>query len=239
MKTYKWLRNLNKTQVVSYILFVLSGIILSGTLLLNLNVDVLKDWRLVLPNQAIHAGDTIVVQSLYTKTMNVTGKSTRYVECTTDGNGIYIRYPISEAVANRATGTSGTGIVMLMPKTIPNLPTTCRINVTIEYDIMLFRKVVESANSDTFTLLPVVSSDGESAKQETSQTQLPDSGKVGLNQSSSSYQNTPVSTFNQRDTSQQDDIPTNQEKQLSGQPEPQPTVLDKLTQPITNLLGGL
>ena len=232
MKAIKFVKGLSKTQITSYILFMVSGLILLATIYMNIKVDVLKDWRLVLPQQEIRIGDTIVVQSLYTKTMNVTGESIRYIECKTS-NGVYIRYPVSEAKANRAAGTSGTGVPIVVPETIPNVPTRCRINITIDYEIYLLRHVVESANSDEFELLPKKTT-SEDESQKTSQSPVSVSQIVDRMDVSSSN-NTAVPQYAQRDISQGQDNIVESERTLDGNPE-EPT--PNLIQRITNLLGG-
>jgi hypothetical protein len=85
--------------------------------------------------------------------MKVSGKSTRFIECK-NRNDVYVRYPISEAVANRAIGNGGTGVVMKIPTTIPDAPTECKVSIAVVYEIFKFRNLTEYAESNTFTLLP-------------------------------------------------------------------------------------
>lgn len=226
-------RRPNATQLVSAVLFMMSAVLVGASVYMNASVDVLEDWRLELPQQEVHAGDTLVVQSIYKKTLDVSGKATRYIECQ-NPSGVYIRYPISEAVANRASGSTGTGVVMVVPLTIPDVPTTCRVNITIDYEVLLWRHVIESVNSSEFKLLPARQG-GEG--QGTSQNQGVDSAQIG---SGVSYPNNTTSINPaQRDISQGDNTVVMEERQLSGQAEeaqakPQPTLLDWLS----GLLGG-
>lgn len=231
--------HLSKTQVTSYVLFFLSAIILLAVIVMNFKVDVLKDWRLVLPQQKIHVGDKIVVQSLYTKLRDVTGKSVRYIECR-NTSGVYIRYPVSEAVSNRASGTSGTGIIIVIPETIPETPAKCRVNITIDYEVYKWRHVIESKNSDEFLLLPAIRPDEVNVEQETNRTQA--QGSASQNQSYSYPNSTPKDVSAQRNISQGDNTEVIEETPLEPTPEPteesrQP-LIQRILNPITNLLGG-
>lgn len=253
--------NISSTQFTSYVLFALSIVILAMAAYMNFRIDVLSDWRLELPKDDIHIGDVIVVESIYKKELDVSGKSTRYIECKNE-RGIFIRYPISEATANRSSGKNGTGIIMKIPNSIPDAPVTCRINVTIDYEIMAWRHVIESQNSKTFTLYPALEEDSEetkdeqeSEKQKTSQTESPTARPYDVvlvtpqtESSSSSYsQNTPDEEFNQRDISQGENLIVNEQRTLPSNPiQPRPTLLETLDHnlvqplltPIKNLIGG-
>ena len=238
----RFLPNTSRTQLISYILFFLSACILGFTIYMNVKTDVLKDWRLVLPQQDIRIGDSIVLQSLYTKVMDVSGKSTRYIECKTS-NGVFVRYPISEAVANRAAGQSGTGIPVVIPSTIPNVPTTCRFNITIEYEVFIWRKHIESVNSEIFTLNPAK----ESLEVSVQENEPPQTNQnLATSQRPAESLNNPSSTNTtqsdaaaQRDISQGSDIVVQSERQLDGKPEqPQPSLLQTILNPVTNLIGG-
>lgn len=237
--------NLTKTRVVSYVLFVLSGVILAVAIYMNMSIDVLDNWRLVLPKQEIHAGETIVVQSLYEKKLSVTGKATRYVECE-NRPGVFVRYPVSEAIANRGAGKTGTGIEILIPDNIPSLPATCKITIVIDYEIAFWRHVIEQNSSATFTLLPErEKSQTEDVSQETSQTEdlmavqptLPSSGTGSA--SSSSSDNTPIVSDNQRDISQGEPV-VNSERRLEPTPEqPQPNLIEVVINAVSGLVSGI
>ena len=141
------------TAITSYVFFTASIGIAAFSVMMLANVDVLSNWRLVLPEGKIQAGDTVVIQSYYEKKMEVTGVATRYIECKTD-KGFFVRYPVSSAVANRPPGVSATGIVVEVPDVIPDLPATCKFSIAIEYEVLKFRRVVESNSSPEFLLLP-------------------------------------------------------------------------------------
>jgi hypothetical protein len=220
------------TQIASYVLFFLSALILGGTVFANLNADVLKNWRLVLPEQQIRVGDEVVVQSLYEKVRNSRGVSVRYIECRNE-TGVFIRYPISEAVANRDVGKAGTGVVFVVPSTIPNIPAKCRFNITIDYEVYRWRHVIESTNSAEFTLYGKESNSNDESS-ETSRTKF-----LGDNQSS--YSNdTPQPEYAQRNISQGKEI-TTPERPLepTPQPVPEPGLLQRILSPVTNLLKEL
>lgn len=233
----------NKTQVFSYALFALSAAVLFASFMLTMNITVLKDWRLSTPAADIHAGDTVTLVSQYTKVRNVTGKSVRYIECQ-NSQHIYIRYPLNEAVANRAAGRSGTGIVVKVPETIPNLPTTCKFTIAIEYDVYPWRKVNVSQSSNEFQLLPKRDIPQDVSTSEPSSTQIGQdlaqapTGGQSLDYFSSS-KTTGTEPPPQSDSPQPpiyDGMPTDAEQQL--EPTPQPadsrSTLDKLP-----FVGGL
>lgn len=148
---------MNRLRVANVVLYVLSGSIITASLtagyLFIAPVDVLRDWRIVLPQQAIHAGDEITVQSIYTKVRNVTGHATRYIECDNKA-GVSVRYQLNEAIANRGAGHQGTGIVLKIPDDIPDLPALCRISTAVDYPVYSFRSHYEYTASDPFPLQP-------------------------------------------------------------------------------------
>lgn len=162
----------SKTAVASYVFFAISAVMLLFSFTMIMKVDVLANWRLVLPEGALHAGDTVVLQSLYDKKLDVTGEATRYIECKTKDTNIFVRYPVSKSVANRPAGLTGTGIVIAIPEVIPDLPATCKFTISIDYEVLAFRHVIETQSSDEFSLLPkrVASQTSEGASLGTNQT---------------------------------------------------------------------
>lgn len=155
------MNKLNKMKLVNWSLYALALSIAVGSIIIGIAllypIDVLKDWEVKLDKDTYKAGETTVVQSTYRKTGNFTGTARRYIECQ-NSTGIFLRYPLNEAVADKAQSKTavGTGIPITMPSDIPNLPTTCIVNIVIDYKINSLRTVVESQNSETFTLEPNV-----------------------------------------------------------------------------------
>lgn len=180
MKIINRLKQVSKVQLVSYSLFALSAVTLFFAVYMNMSVDVLKDWKLIMNQDSAYVGDTVVIESVYHKTMNVTGVSTRYMECK-NSDGILIRYAVSEAKANRASGQTGTGIMIVVPSTIPDLPTKCRINIIIDYEIYKFRHVIESQQTKEFTLYP--RKDDEVSDAGNKSSGIEDKGSISQNQS--------------------------------------------------------
>lgn len=239
----------SKTAIVSYILFGIAGGMMLFSISMLARVDVLDNWRLVLPAGEIHAGDTVVVQSLYEKKLDVTGKATRYIECKTK-NGLYVRYPVSTATANRPSGVAGTGIVFTAPEVIPDLPTTCKFTITIDYEVLAFRHVIESQSSAEFQLLPkredapaILSQEGESqgTNQTASSASRPDSVSSSVQSlgSSSSTNSTPTASSAQRDMLQDEPAPPdNTPVEPTPEPSPapsRPSIIDSIRNTITNL----
>ena len=189
--------------------------------MLTTNIVVLKDWKLSTPTQDIHAGDTVTLISEYTKVRNVSGKSVRYIECQ-NSDRVYVRYPLNEAIANRGSGSGGTGVVVVVPTTIPNLPATCKFTIAIEYDVYPWRKVNVSNSTNEFTLLPPLAQTSQAQASEPASGQS--SVSVSLPNNSSS---TPTKQFN---NSHSDSNPSTADKPLTPTPQPvdNPSTLDKL-----------
>jgi hypothetical protein len=185
----------SKSSIVTNIMFALSIIIFLSTVIFTMRIDVVKDWRLELPQGEIHAGDTIVVSSMYTKLRDVSGESKRYVECKNQ-NGVPIRYEINQAVANRKSGKGGTGIEIVVPD-IPNLPKMCKIQVSICYKVIPLKCSYENNETTEFQLLPKLGGSLDASQEATT------SGRVQepvLFQQVISYPNdTPVATPVQQD----------------------------------------
>jgi hypothetical protein len=214
--------------LVSYVLFAISLGIIITAFAFTMNVDVLKDWHLTLPNGAIHAGDTILVESTYTKVRPVNGTAVRYLECENATNS-YIRYPINQAVADRAPGSrTGTGISIVIPESVPDLPAKCRISVLIKYPVYPWRTVSEYNATQSFTLLPKVVAP---AVVSSTATQTSPSPIVYL--SPSLPQDTSITNSQQPDSSQPSAAPVATETVT------QPSLIQRILSPITKLLGGL
>lgn len=144
--------------IISYSLFLISAGMIVVVVLLTRNMQVLANWKLTLPTGPIRVGDTIVVASTYTKLRQVTGSSTRTIECAY-GKGIYISTPLDKAIANRAPGKTGTGIVVKIPAALTGvkaLPDPCHICVSISYPVLPLRTVSYFKCTKDFNLLPAV-----------------------------------------------------------------------------------
>lgn len=147
------IKKFNKATFLSSIFFTLSVLILTATAIGVARLDVLEDFYIVVPEQRIAVGEEVIIESRYNKIRDVTGESTRYIECKTK-DGIPLRYELSKAEANRSATKGGVGISMIAPSNIPDLPAQCRYTIIIEYDVLPFKHVFESANSEWFTLYP-------------------------------------------------------------------------------------
>lgn len=230
-------------QVFSYALFALSAVILFASFLLTMNITVIKDWKLSVPIADIHAGDTVTLVSQYTKVRDVTGTSVRYIECQ-NSNHIYIRYPLNEAVANRAAGHGGTGVVVKVPETIPALPTTCKFTIALEYDVYPWRKVNISQSTQSFQLLPKLATPQEvsldalpAAQTDQARAQVTAADQsVGMVSSANNTANADPAQPNTSQPPPYDGAPTTVEHPLAATPQPlnPPTTLDKLP-----VIGGL
>ncbi len=138
---------------VSYLLFALSALILASTLYFIFSIKVLADWRITLPAGDIHVGDTVVLRSEYTKLRDVQGRSARYIDCQ-NREGVMISYPVNEAPADHAAGKGGTGVVLSVPTSIPDVPTQCQFRISLDYPVLPFRHVTQTNHTNSFKLLP-------------------------------------------------------------------------------------
>lgn len=189
----------------SYALFILSGAMALATITATLSVDVIKNWKLTLPPSEIHAGQTIVVQSEFTKLKAVKGIARRSVECV-NIRGVYLKYLLNEAVAEAPPGRGGIGMVLKMPTDVPNLPTKCRISVNVDYQVYPWRTVTEFVRSADFDLLPPLPC-GFSCQETTETSQSPALAGVSSDSnasSDSSSQSAPNQQLAQQDSSQPD-----------------------------------
>jgi hypothetical protein len=225
--------NFSSTQVVSYCLLALSALLLLACVYMTYSIDVVTDWKLSLPEKKIHVGDTVVVASTYKKLRDVTGEASRFLDCNTK-QGVSIRYPVNKASASRGASDhrqTGTGIVLVIPNTIPDLPTKCRIAVSIDYPVLPWRHVIENNETKDFTLYPAVKSSVKpvsGGSQRTSQTQ-------GLNPSSvSSTKNTPSVKKMPSNTSQKP-ASTSSPSKITSPPKTQ-TVCDSIVLPLLGTL---
>lgn len=239
------LRNINFTRIFTKLLIVASLVVLASTAYFVVKLDVLVDWRIEIPTATeYHAGDTIVVESIYTKLRQVEGEARRYVECETRP-GVYVSYLVNEVPADRRAGSGGTGIEIPIPRGIANLPTDCRIRISIDYPVLPFRHVTEVATSDTFRLLPEREEDRirrESGNENVSDSQNIAAQVPASSQNVSYPNNTPP---NQTETvtndTQTPDSPTIETPELERQPgvvEGLIRGVDEIVSNVTNLLGG-
>jgi hypothetical protein len=217
-----------KANIITGSLFLSSAAILIGVVYFAMNIEVIKDWTLTLPNSDIHAGDTIVVASRYTKLKQVRGTSVRSLECQSTP-GIFVSYPLSKVSANRAPGNTGTGIIVTMPEQligVQKLPDTCRVCIALSYPVLPGRTVPYFKCTKNFTLLPVPGS----------QTSKEESQSLGsVSEQSNSYPNTTAGSA----AVQSNNVQPAGQAQTPAQPSSSPSLLEHILQPITNLIGGL
>lgn len=146
---------LNRMKVANAALYVLAIAILCATALATFLFiapeTVLKDWRVVAPTGNYHVGETIVVQSLFTKLKDVDGVSHRSLLCT-DPQGATVAYMINDAIANhQAQSKAGVGVPVTIPLVVT--PTKCKLAISIEYKIYPFRTITEYATSNSFNVV--------------------------------------------------------------------------------------
>jgi hypothetical protein len=202
------------TNIASTLMFLTSAVILVAVVLFTLHIHVVKDWTLTVLGGDKHAGDTITVQSVYTKTRPVSGMASSYIECKS-GSGSYVRYHINDARADRAPGYADTGVVLKLPTDIPNLPTSCHISISVAYPVYPWRMVTEYAATKDFALLPNSETQTVILTSQTQSPALPAVRPVAASSSpsttssvkvSSSPNPAPSTTASQPDSSQSDSL---------------------------------
>lgn len=151
------MRRMKAYPAVSYALsfsLIIAALVFAYTTLVP--ITVLQDWRLILKKNSYTLDEIITVESAYTKTRNVTGIATRYIECKNDRD-VYVRYELSVADANRAPSAGSTGIVSKIPNSIVP-PTSCRFSVNVCYQLYRWRNSCEYNSTSDFEVLPAVGS---------------------------------------------------------------------------------
>lgn len=229
------MHRLRIANLLSYMLFVFSLLLIVFVFIFTRNIQVLSNWNLTLPSGDIHVGDTIVVASTYVKLRQVDGSSVRSIECQST-KGIYISTPLNKAIANRAPGKTGTGIVATIPSKLSGitaLPDACHICVSLTYPVLPLKTVSYFHCTKDFTLLPSAAPVAvSSAATQTSQSPVVFRGQAG----SSSSDVIPIAISTQQSTLQPAPVQT----QLGIAP--QPSLLQSVNSVIlqaTVLIGRL
>lgn len=144
----------NKLKLERVVVFGIVGLaaIAAVTFILTLllPIDVLKNWTIRTDKDEYSIGDTVTVVSTFDKVMSVNGKATRYIEC--NNKGSWLRYSIAEANANRPQGVGTSQITIVIPDTVPNQDTKCRLYFESEYIVYSYRHFKEEAYSNEFHL---------------------------------------------------------------------------------------
>ncbi len=149
-----WLRSIKLLTWVASIGLVVSALFIAFVILFP--VDVLTNWKIRIAKDHYTLGETVVIESLYTKNIESSVHSvvTRYLECK-NGNGVYVRYELNQALATAPQNISGgTGIIVKIPEDIAevDLPTDCYFAISVDYDISPRRAKAEYNRSQNFVL---------------------------------------------------------------------------------------
>lgn len=146
---------IQRLHLANMAMYVLAASIFGATALLLIlflrPINVLSNWSIVAPTDDAHIGQTIVVQSLFTKLRAVNGTAHRTLICNNSA-GAEVAYPINDAVANHAAQQhSGVGIPIVIPTVV--VPAKCKLAISIEYQVYPFRTVTEFATSNQFNVV--------------------------------------------------------------------------------------
>lgn len=113
--------------------------------------DVLKDWRISVPEKAYHPGEVILINSSSTKLRKASGSVHRAIECNI-GKDSTVAYTVNDSAAGRSPGYAISNSALVIPSNIANLPATCRVIITVDYRVYLFRHINEYAATNDFTI---------------------------------------------------------------------------------------
>lgn len=221
--------------------------------LANAPVDVIKNWTIHVDNTKIyHPGDTVIVDSHFTKLLDVTGTAVRYIQCRkpapnqNEWDALYLANKVPAVQGKTANGHSTYNIGIPLNPGV--LPSTCRLYIASTYDVNEYHPAFqEHAYSNTFTVQPVDLS-GKTIiytndPQTTSDTvnsivKLPDQTQPIIiyenNTGSSPAQNDSNNTTTQPSTDDES-IPENAPTTNEGQK----NIIQRVVGGVTNLLGGL
>lgn len=232
----------SRANIITGTLLTASLVMIVGVVYFAFSIQVITNWRLTPPTGDIHAGDTIIVASRYTKLRQVTGTSRRTLECQTQP-GIYLSTPLNRVDANRAPGTTGTGVLVTIPKAIKgiaSLPDPCHVCIALAYPVLPFRTVPYFKCTKDFMLLPAVVSESPAASQTTpSQVAVISPAQVRSFVISSSN-DIPISTPQQQDGLQSaQPAPAEPSDPQPVNPQPQPSGLQQILNGATGVVQGV
>lgn len=126
--------------------------------LANAPVDVLTNWTLkVDSSHPYQPGDLIPVSSKVTKLINVSGQSNRFIQCykpNTKEWDALIPVNVTKATNPASQNRSG-GFTIGIPLSIGVLPNTCRIYVSVTYDVNKYHPAFQESNyTNAFSIIP-------------------------------------------------------------------------------------
>lgn len=135
--------------VVSALLIVAS---LTAIFIAIAPADVLKDWTITVPKGEYHPGNVISLSSTSTKLRKAKGDAHRAIECNI-GKDSTVAYALNDSLGVKRLPGYNEGVSSLViPMNIANLPATCRVIITVDYRIYIFRHTTEYAASNDFTV---------------------------------------------------------------------------------------
>lgn len=114
-------------------------------------INVLRDWHIKTDKATYAPTDTIHVQSSSTKLRKASGDVNRTIECDS-GRDSVVAYNLNVSEGSRKPGFSFSTYNLEIPDTVANLPATCRVVVSVKYQVLFIRHVVEYAVSNNFTI---------------------------------------------------------------------------------------
>lgn len=145
---------MKKFRIANAIAYIAAGSVVLAALtfmyILLAPVDVLQNWSLKTDKNEYRTGETLIVTSKFDKVRDVSGTAKRYIECKTR-NGSTNRIAIGEKEANRRSQVNGSNQIYLgVPSDIIDTPTTCVIDIVVEYRIYRFRDHTEHTKTPEF-----------------------------------------------------------------------------------------
>lgn len=125
--------------------------VLVFAVILLVPITVLRDWKIVVPETTYHVGDTVQLHTSSEKLRKANGVIERTIECD-KGKDSTVSYDLNNSMASGKPGINRTTYQLKIPANITNLPTTCRVVISVDYRIYGFRHITENTVSNDFVV---------------------------------------------------------------------------------------
>lgn len=136
---------MNKKQwAVRYIYYGIIALAIGATAFFATPIQVLKNWKIEVPNKTYHIGEQVPITSTVDKVRNSQATTSRSVQCFQ--NNSWKDYPVYTQLSNtKFTGHRVGHYSVVLPETMNNLgddPVKCRIAVIADFSIAQLGKSV-------------------------------------------------------------------------------------------------
>lgn len=128
--------------ITASFLFIVWVVFLS---LASVPIQILKDWKISVPEKTYHPGDTVVLESHSFKLRKARGDSERTVECNARTDSI-VGYTLNKIEAKRKPGYNQSETNIILPGNIADLPATCRVVISVKYTVFFGLRTIQENN---------------------------------------------------------------------------------------------